>query len=143
MNKSNAKKSKQLGINYGTACHQLRQSILFSFIKKLKLHICYRCGKLLTVKTFSIEHKKAWSITKAPKQNFFNLRNISFSHLKCNIGAGSKPNRILNKKGKAWCWDCKTFYKHKSKRMHCGKIRICAPCGAKKKASWRKTTGKH
>ena len=38
------KKTKQLGMNPGTAAHRLRKSILFNFAKKLGFNWCYQCA---------------------------------------------------------------------------------------------------
>ena len=46
--------------------------------------------------TFSIEHKVAWLDSENPVDLYFDLENISFSHLKCNVKnsrqRGQKPH---------------------------------------------------
>ena len=86
MNKSNDKKSKQLGINFSTAQNRLKKKILFMLIKRLKLDECYRCKKLIVESSdLSIDHKKAW-LDKYTRL-FWDLGNIAFSHRSCNSSA--------------------------------------------------------
>lgn len=81
------KKLKEIfGIPYSTASYRLNRLILFKLLKETKKDICYRCGKKINeVNTLSIEHKRAWKSSNNPIQYFFDLENISFSHLHCNI----------------------------------------------------------
>src|ERR1019366_9556904 len=44
-NKSNAKKTEQLGMDAAKASRLLKKMVLFNFIKQLGLDCCYRCGK--------------------------------------------------------------------------------------------------
>jgi hypothetical protein len=91
---SNEKKSVRLGMSFNKARHMLMKSILFDLIKKLNLDICYRCNKKIeTVKELSVEHKEHWLNSDNPKEKFFDLNNIAFSHLKCNIMDGEKPEK--------------------------------------------------
>jgi len=86
MSKGNEIKSEQLGISYGAATAQLRKKILFFLIQKLGLNTCFQCGKkILDIDALSIEHKIPWLHSENPKELFFDLDNIAFSHLKCNI----------------------------------------------------------
>lgn len=103
-NNSSEKKSAQLGMPYGTATNRLRKQILFSLLIKLGDNICFQCGKLIeSVDVLSIEHKKAW-LDKDPAL-FWDLDNIAFSHLFCNISAAQKiPVMPGNKR----CTGCKT-----------------------------------
>jgi hypothetical protein len=83
-----SKKTKQLGMNPGTASNRLKKKILFSFAKRLDLNWCYQCGAEITdIQKFTIEHKKPWLDSKDPKDLFFNLDNIAFSHASCNYAA--------------------------------------------------------
>ena len=70
-----------------TASGRLIKDLLFEFIKQNNI-VCYRCKKPMTRDTFSIEHKVPWLDSYDPVGLFFDLNNISFSHLKCNIQAG-------------------------------------------------------
>lgn len=109
---NNLKKTKQLGMPYGTACNKLKKIILFSLIKKNSLNNCYRCNKIIVnICDLSIDHKIHWldNDTKL----FWNLDNIAFSHLKCNSLSRRKLNgaykRIIKRKNSSWCSKCKIF----------------------------------
>lgn len=100
---SNIKKAEQLGMPYGTASNILKKNLLFYFAQRENLDICYRCKeKIEKVEDLSIEHKKPWLDSDNPKELFFDLDNIGFSHLKCNNYAGRKVgnrNQPLGKSG--------------------------------------------
>ncbi|MCK4706837.1 MAG: hypothetical protein KAT90_15280, partial [Gammaproteobacteria bacterium] len=94
MSKGNDKKSKQLGMPIGTASNRLRKLLMFSMAKELGRDICHQCGeKIETPEEFSIEHKEPWLDAADPIGMFFDLDNISFSHLMCNCGAGRRPTK--------------------------------------------------
>jgi hypothetical protein len=122
------KKTEQLGMPFGTASGRLKKLILFELVCRAGLNICFRCKKQIKVANeLSIEHKRPW-LNVSPKL-FWDLDNIAFSHLKCNIGHGvRKPtsnsltanhinaatNRTNSKKlaapaGKSWCAGHKTY----------------------------------
>lgn len=83
-----------LGVPIGTANARLLKALLFDLAKRLSLTRCFRCGgEIETVGTFSIEHKAAWEHSLAPRDLFFDLDNISFSHRACNYRAAAKPNK--------------------------------------------------
>ena len=85
---SNKKKSELLGQPYGTASNRLRKMILFDLITRFGLDDCYRCGsKIETIDDLSMEHKDSWQLATNPKESFFDLDNIAFSHLDCNSGS--------------------------------------------------------
>jgi len=86
MTNGNNKKKKQLGIPYGTAIGRLRKMIMFDLVKRLKKNFCYQCKKKInSIDEFSIEHKKPWIDNNVDL--FWDLKNIAFSHLSCNVGA--------------------------------------------------------
>ncbi|GAG84308.1 unnamed protein product, partial [marine sediment metagenome] len=61
------------------------------------LNICYRCGeKIVDVARFSVEHKKGWRFAENPRETFFDLNNITFSHLDCNSGVGERHKKYKN-----------------------------------------------
>lgn len=70
-------------MNISTANFRLCKDLLFAFIQKDNI-CCYRCNKPLTRDTFTIEHKEFWKTAENPKEMFFNLNNIAYSHHKCN-----------------------------------------------------------
>ena len=93
--KSNKKKSKQLGMHHSTAQHKLRRKIMFMLIQRLKLDECYQCNKLIVdVDDYSIEHKKPW--LDEDTRLFWDLGNIAFSHKACN----SASERQTTKSGR-------------------------------------------
>lgn len=90
--KSNEIKHKLLGEPIGTATAKLRKKILFKLVQDAGLDICFQCKqKIETIDDFSIEHKASWQYAKNPKEAFYDLDNIAFSHLHCNIT--TVPNR--------------------------------------------------
>uniref|UniRef100_A0A6M3L0M9 Putative HNH homing endonuclease n=1 Tax=viral metagenome TaxID=1070528 RepID=A0A6M3L0M9_9ZZZZ len=81
---SNEEKSKQLGMPFGTASGKLRKMVLFELLQKHDENYCYRCGEIIeNCDDLSIEHKKAWLHNDV--RLFWDLTNIAFSHLNCNI----------------------------------------------------------
>lgn len=118
MESYNKRKNDQLGMPHGTANNILRKSIMFQLVKDLNRDVCYRCNKKIeTIEDFSIDHKEAW-LDNDPNL-FWDLDNIAFSHLKCNIAhrrinyEALSKNHIANRKvgpeGTAWCGKCKDF----------------------------------
>lgn len=86
MNNSNARKRELLGMTFGRANGILRKSLLFSMAHKLGMGKCYVCTKIIKeLDEFSIEHKKPWGTAKDPKEAFFDLDNVAFSHINCNV----------------------------------------------------------
>lgn len=80
---------------HGTANGKLRKMLLFYFVKKLNIDICYRCKKrIVKLKDFSVDHKKSWMYADNPIEAFFDIENIAFSHIKCNIGGAKRPTKI-------------------------------------------------
>lgn len=86
------KKSQQLGMNPGTASYRLIKDLLFSFVEGYG-HKCFRCGGSLERENFSIEHKEPWLDSQSPRDMFFDLGNVAYSHKACNIAAGRRPHR--------------------------------------------------
>lgn len=75
---------------------------IYCFLLLLKhgKNICFRCNKEINRETFSIEHKIAWLDSSNPKELFFDLNNIAFSHVSCNAAA-SRGNRKYETKEEA------------------------------------------
>lgn len=95
--KQNEKKSEQLGVNYGTASHRLRKKILFDLMVRCDLDTCFQCKeKIENMDEMSIEHKVPWLDSEDPTGLFYDLENIAFSHLSCNISAARKVNKIYD-----------------------------------------------
>lgn len=90
----NKGKAQLLGMPFGTANGRLRKMLLFEFAGLLDRLGCYRCKEGITsIDDFSIEHKRAWGMAADPVKEFFDIANIAFSHIKCNVGAAQKPGK--------------------------------------------------
>lgn len=129
--KSNNTKKKQLGISTSTANARLRKAIMFDMAKRLDEDACFQCGSAITdIATFSIEHKKPW-LHESPDL-FWDLGNIAFSHLSCNVGAS---------RGR---WGDGRVPKHgtETEYNHGCRCRPCKNARARYRAKWRKDKGK-
>lgn len=136
---SNKNKNDFLGMPYGTAMGRLRKKVMLHLLQQLGKDKCFRCGKKIeSAKDLSIDHIESW--LNKDVDLFWDLNNISFSHLRCNSAAhkmiGGVP-RMERPKGKAWCHVCKKFIDEKlvpnnKCRWH-GKQDICNPCRKKKR----------
>lgn len=73
--------------------HTLVQDILFDFVIKAG-HKCFRCRKVLRRKDFTIDHKIPWLGDEKSSIVYFDLKNIAFSHLGCNVKARRIPNKL-------------------------------------------------
>jgi hypothetical protein len=73
----------------------------------------------------SIEHKEAWQGAADPKLAFFNPDNIAFSHLSCNISAGSRTKTAAINTSKTHCpsgheyTDTNTYRNNVNGSRHC------------------------
>ena len=82
-------------MNPSTASAILRKSLLFKMAQYLGDDTCHQCGEKITkIEEFSIEHKIPWLDSDDPEKLFFDLDNIAFSHLKCNIKAARQTRKI-------------------------------------------------
>jgi hypothetical protein len=108
--------SSQLGMPRGTAAGRLRKLVLFDVLRRHNENICYRCGQsILFSGELSIEHKMPWEHVDA--NLFWDINNIAFSHLSCNIKSCRKPQkgrpsqrRITPPEGMSWCRTHKEFF---------------------------------
>ena len=112
MSKANKKKAEQLGMPVGTASNRLRKMILFDFVQRLELDKCFQCGdKISDIDNFSIEHPVPWLDSENSVELFFDLTNIAFSHLSCNVGAARRveaSHGTVNRFNKGCrCTDCR------------------------------------
>ncbi|APD20252.1 HNH homing endonuclease [Acinetobacter phage AM24] len=85
-----SKKLKQLGMSPSTAQGRLVKDLLWDFVVRTGQDKCHHCGELMCRETFSIEHKTPWLDSDTPKETYFDLSNISFSHLSCNCRAARR-----------------------------------------------------
>lgn len=123
-----SKKSEQLGMNPGTASSRLKKELLWQYIIKAGDNKCFRCGKdIMEIGELSIEHKLPWLDSEDPIGRFFDLYNIAFSHLKCNVGAARHPN-----KGQKAPHGTNTRY-----ATHGCRCDSCREAGNKRKQAWR------
>jgi len=127
MHKNNETKNILLGMPHGTANGILRKNIIFWLAGKSDMLNCFRCGKLIEdINEFSIEHKRPWQREPEPKEAFFDIDNISFSHIKCNVDArnlmkthcpkGHPYNGSVSKRGWKVCHVCHRITEAKYKR---------------------------
>lgn len=103
------KKKEQLGVAYGTARNQLNKKLMFHLAQKLDMDYCYQCAaKIESSAELSIEHMTPWLDSDSPRELFFDIDNIAFSHHSCNVGAARQPlkREDLDEKGLAECRTC-------------------------------------
>lgn len=135
MKNSNAIKDAALGMPHGTAGHQLRKGLLFKFAAQLGLTVCFNCGKIIeSVDDLSIEHKLPWLNADNPREAFFDLDNIAFSHLRCNVPHDPYWKKIkkIGPDGTSWCSSCQEFLSvenfTKDMQRHDGLCNKCKKC---------------
>lgn len=87
------KKAAQLGINPSTAQNRLLKDLLFQLVSDAGRNTCFHCGGQIDRGSFSVEHKTPWLDSENPRELFFDLENIAFSHLGCNVGKSRKPHQ--------------------------------------------------
>ena len=103
---ANEEKSRQLGMPFGTANNRLRKLIIFNLLKRHSENICFRCGKVIeTIDDLSIEHKKPWM--HANIALFWDMENIAFSHMHCNISIARHSKRLEHGKNGYRMYGCR------------------------------------
>lgn len=91
MSKYSKERAKQLGMSVGSARNKLHKSILFKLICDTNQNKCYQCGEIIeSVDDLSIEHKEPWLHKDNAIDLYFDLNNIAFSHLSCNVSAAKR-----------------------------------------------------
>lgn len=112
------KKKMQLGMNPSTASGRLVKDVLWKLIQQTGQSNCCKCGEPMSRDTFSIEHVTPWLDSDDPVGLYFNLDNVAFSHLSCNISDARKLRAICGTDSKyntgCRCESCK---KAKSNRV--------------------------
>ena len=97
-----SKKSEQLGMNPGTASNRLKKMLLWKYIIEVAANYCFQCGDTIeNIDELSIEHKQPWLDSDDSIGLFFNLDNIAFSHLSCNVGAKRHNLKTMRAVGEA------------------------------------------
>lgn len=123
----NKKWKAQLGLCPTSATNRLKKNIIFEYAKRLGLGNCYRCGEELSVKDFTIDHKKNW--LDIDLNLFWDVDNIAFSHFYCN-SVNSSSKQALRKRTSKECKECKEFLPLNSfgKTTINGFRSYCNPC---------------
>lgn len=85
MSSSSQKKNQQLGMNHSTANGRLNRDLLWNFVKSTGADLCCKCSKPMCRDTFSVEHVIPWLDSEDPVGLFFDISNIKYSHIRCNI----------------------------------------------------------
>ena len=89
--KYDEKRKEMLGISFSTANSRLKKNILFDFVERLGLNVCYRCNELITcAEELTVDHKEPWGISNNPVETFYDLNNIGYSHPTCNYSNNTK-----------------------------------------------------
>lgn len=126
--------SAELGMPYGTASARLKKRVFMMLLEQLGRADCYRCGKSMNAATLSIEHKQPWRGVSADL--FWNLDNITFSHIACNktdrpSRAGGGNKRPEGPDGTAWCSGHQVFHPvddfYPAKTGWMGLSNVCKP----------------
>ena len=143
-------KTIQLGMPIGTATNRLRKTILFSLLAKHAENYCSKCSVLIaSPDELSIEHIEPWLHTADPLATFFDLDNIAFSHLSCNVAArryitparkrASDERRLTGPPNTAWCAGHRSFQPvgafAKDAAQWNGLQNYCKPCWAETRKS--------
>ena len=98
----NKNRDEKLGFDLGRARVRLAKEVQFMLIQKAGMGTCYRCGQQLTPQDVSIDHKIGFTNSENPEEMFFDLTNIAFSHLACNMA--HKEVRAV-KHGTEWAYN--------------------------------------
>lgn len=81
----NAKIVNALEDSIQTSRNKLQNLILFNLMEKTSMDLCFRCGqKIGSIEEMSIDHKIQWLNSNNPKELYYDLDNIAFSHSVCN-----------------------------------------------------------
>ncbi|KKL62016.1 hypothetical protein LCGC14_2189450 [marine sediment metagenome] len=129
---SSAKKAQLLGMPHGTAQHRLRKAVLFNILQETGNDNCFRCERvIITVDDLSMEHKQAWQGAPDPKVTFFDVKNIAFSHLSCNVGARREDTHCANGHE----------YTEENTRIYRNEARMCRQCRREEQRDSRNGSG--
>lgn len=125
------KKKQQLGMNPSTASGRLVKDLLWNFVKTTGQDACCKCGEPMSRETFSIEHVTPWLDSDDPVGLYFDIENIGYSHLKCNVedrrnGQLPSEHGTINKWNSGCrCEICKAGKAASRKRNYCPERRSC------------------
>lgn len=124
MSTSNKRKSEFLGLSYSTASNRLKKQIMLMLLQRLNADVCFKCGEVIeTPKELSVEHMEPWLERENGVEKFWDLDNIAFSHLSCNVphDRNKESLRRIGPAGTAWCTFCKEFRPSEEFRRHAGR----------------------
>ena len=117
---SNEIKARLLGQSFGAASNRLRKLILFDLLQRFDLDQCFQCGQTIEyIDDLSIEHKEPWQGADDPRNAFFDLDNIAFSHLSCNSGAGNGGPKRQEECGRGHPMVGDNVYRHPNGGQFC------------------------
>jgi len=109
-------------MSFGAAANRLKKQLLYKFVVMAGQATCYRCSKPIeSVDEFSIEHRNSWQLSADPRSAFFDLDNITFSHLGCNCG---EPNRRKSECPQGHRYDDVAYVRERTS----GQRRECREC---------------
>lgn len=102
------RRSDFLGVSFSTANQRLRKMILFHLLRKHDENLCFKCGKVIEkIDDLSIEHKEPWEGISV--ELFWDMENITFSHIRCNLPHRYPGKWIERPEGTNWCVPGKHF----------------------------------
>lgn len=119
-----SKKAQQLGMHPSTAGARLLKDLLWKFIVDTGANSCHHCGKSMSREDFSIEHKTPWLDSSNPVELYFNMDNIGYSHLSCNVRAARRKVGFTHGTTCGYdnygcrCPECKKAKAERSKRSY-------------------------
>ena len=142
---SNERKATLLGESHGKANHRLRKMLLFKYAKLAGHLDCHQCKKPIeNIDDFSIEHTISWQTADDPVSVFFNLDDIAFSHLGCNVAAANRDHFVaeqVRKRNQTHCLKGHEFTSTNTSRGYKG--RNCKMCCRDKMRRRRLTNPKY
>lgn len=99
--------STLLGMPWGSAQRKLYRLILIELLKRLNENICFRCSKPIKIvngtEGISVDHIENWE-SEGSARKFWDINNVRYSHLKCNLRAATDSRRKIGPEGTAWCY---------------------------------------
>jgi hypothetical protein len=131
---ANEKKHQALGLNHGTASHRLKKMLILQMLRDLGRDRCFQCGELIENEgVLSVEHKVPWQSAPNPYEAFFDLGNVAFSHLVCNVKASLDARRSSLSIAERDSVRCKRYYRDnrdtilRKKKIRCRREQCSLP----------------